>query len=127
MKVKAACKSCKEDIILKSTVSDRYRLSKKHGEEIALRCRTCNSEFDYHVDEFRAFGNKKMDFIIFLILLGATALVFTVTLQYLSFISALIMLFPSIVWLIISNSRAKRVINFNRYKLRGHLSSVEWE
>lgn len=127
MKIITKCKSCQQQIQIKSTSSDRYRLSKKIGEFTQLKCTQCNSIFDYHVDEFRAYQNKKVELGIFIILLSITIFIFILLIDTLSIIVGFVMIFPSLIWLIIVNQRGRRVINFNKYKISGHLTTVEWE
>ena len=115
MRLYAKCKSCPEDIILKSSVPTRMDLAKMEGNELELTCQNCKTRKTCHVDDIRAqFSTRKI-----LIAIGFSlilALVGTLLLLDAGFISTLTIGIPIIVALFVYKQENAAVHLFNRHK-----------
>lgn len=68
------CRSCKNEIAIKSYATDRIDLAKDMGETFPIQCLGCLTTEKYHINDVRAKGTKIIKLIAFAItVLGTLA------------------------------------------------------
>lgn len=75
MKLSINCQRCKQLVPFSANVSDRFELARKRGAQIDLRCRACNHQGAYHVNEIEARSSSATGVVAVAVFLIATALI----------------------------------------------------
>lgn len=60
MKLYTHCKSCKEDITIKSDAQTRPDLQMEKGDEFSVNCLSCGKQEKKHVNDVRGEPNKQI-------------------------------------------------------------------
>ena len=68
------CKSCKEDIVIKSSSATRPDLQMEKGTEFQINCQNCGNIEKVHVNDIKGEPNKKMILIGLVLGVIATAI-----------------------------------------------------
>ena len=103
------CKSCKSQIIIKSSAESRAELEREKGNEFNVNCQNCGSLEKKHVNDVKAKPNK------IIILIGISIGIFvTIALwTYYGAISTISGIIPVLFW----KEQMKSSKIFNSYRL----------
>lgn len=110
MKLYTICRTCNQEVRIRSMSSTRPDLEREKGEEFEINCMQCGSRYHIHVNDVSA---KESNMIIALgIGLSVVATVFLW--NYFGAMSTLSAILPGLIW----GQESKSVRNFNSYKIR---------
>jgi len=123
MKLCIICKKCDSPNCFNYMVNDRVELSMKKGESFMLRCKKCDFEKEYHVNEVFAKPNIVLNLIIFLIVLLSTVFLGIFLFKnyweysiYMVFLIPMTMAIPSMIYFTYIKSQNKKIRTFNNYR-----------
>jgi hypothetical protein len=121
MRISTECKKCSKVINTFTSASDRVELARMKGEKFKMKCKYCNSEEEYHVDDFEAEKSKLAMIMALLIFIIGTPLVIIffkdILLRYSYLIISGLVLIPGIIYGLIMKTHRERVYAFNSHKL----------
>lgn len=103
------CKSCKTEIVIKSSAESRAELEREKGDEFNVNCQSCGNFEKKHVNDIKAKPNKII--IIAGIIIGI--LVTIVLWTYYGAIGTISGIIPILFW----NEQMKSSKIFNSYML----------
>ena len=130
MKLYAECTHCENEVEFRLKAGTRIELLRKVGEDFELTCDYCGQKFEQHVDQIYAKRSKFLRLLAILIfLVGTPAVGFAVNPTVLNNINAvyvygLFLTIPVAIYGLIIQQDQRRVSDFNRNKVRGHISSI---
>jgi predicted nucleic-acid-binding Zn-ribbon protein len=122
MRLVVLCRKCYYENKIKAKAMDRFRLSRKIGEEFELKCPKCGKLNHYTVDDVEA-KEGLTELFYFLIVVVITSLSLFILKDYIrintwGLIPSLIAI-PVSFYAVISTIERKKIRAFNRFKLKG--------
>lgn len=132
MKVYGKCKNCSTEIACRTNAHTRVEFAMQDGENRTLKCKDCETENKFHVDELYANPSKIAQLIAGLVFLIGTPLTFFLVNpifesnrnHYVIYVVGGFLLVPVLVYAVLTRQEQKRVSDFNRRKLRGRIHNV---
>ena len=131
MKLYTKCKHCKNELKCSSLAGTRVEFAMQKWEKKDLKCNSCETKNEYHVDELYAKPSRIAEILAGLIFIVGTPLVFLflspIVLRggaFAVFIISGLFLVPVIVFGIIKKQDQIRVKAFNRSKLKGRIHNI---
>ena len=110
MKLYARCKSCKNELKIKSNAQTRPDLQMEKGEELKLNCLNCGKVDKVHINDIRAEQNKRI--ILIGLIFGIIATI--VLWYYFGAIGTVSAIIPVLFW----QTEMKSVKAFNSYLIK---------
>ena len=110
MKLYTNCKSCKEDIKIKSSASTRPDLQMEKGNEFNVNCQSCGKMEKKHVNDIKAEPNK----MVLLIGVGIGILATIFLWDFYGAIGTVSIIIPVLFW----QQQMNATRGFNSYLIR---------
>ncbi len=110
MKLYTVCKSCKNEIKIKSNASTRPDLQMERGDEFNINCHNCGITEKKHINDIKAQESN----LIMLIGIGVGILATIILWMYFGAIGTISLTIPLIFW----QQQMKAVKSFNSYTIR---------
>ena len=110
MQLYTRCSSCQNNIIIKSSASDRIALARKNGEEFQVNCE-CGNRYNIHVDDVKA-KQDKTTLILFLISL-VIGIIATIMIWNTGWFISLTISFPFLVLASVQKTQSNAINVFN--------------
>ena len=132
MKVYGKCQECETEVAYSTNANTRVEFAMRDGESRILKCKNCNTETNFHVDELYANESKLAQIGAGLIFLLCTPILFFIINpiftgsrnHYVIYVIGGFLLIPVIAYGIIKKQDQTRVSDFNRRKLKGRIHNI---
>lgn len=123
MRLVVLCRNCKRSSAIKGRASDRYKLSRKLGDEFDWECPKCSSTNHFSIDEVSA-ENGYSRLIFLLIAIAGIGVGFFLMKQYFTistwWLIPLLIAFPVTFYAAVSKEENNKIRTFNRFKLHSN-------
>ncbi|SHH76517.1 hypothetical protein [Winogradskyella jejuensis] len=132
MKVYGKCQKCETEVAYSTNTNTRVEFAMRDGESRILKCKNCNAETNFHVDELYTKESKLAQIGAGLIFLLGTPILFFIINpiftgsrnHYVIYVIGGFLLIPVIAYGIIKKQDQTRVSDFNRRKLKGRIHNI---
>lgn len=131
MKLIVKCPACRHENIAPHQVNYRIDYAKRYGENFPLSCKSCNETTEFHVDDIKAIDYSLVEIIKNRIFVFAITWVVTFVLGFflVGILGGIVLslIFTIISMFLVKRNNSKQNLIFNKYKLKGRVSGVDFK
>lgn len=123
MRLITICKKCKKEIAVRSCASDRGELAREKGKVFVLKCKHCQHEHVYNINEVKATVSHLLNLTLLLVAISISSFIGIYLFQnywgksiYLTYAIPVAIAIPLIIYSTFINSQNKKLRIFNSWR-----------
>lgn len=116
MQIYAFCPRCEVDISIKTQAETRSELEDEKGLYVDVRCNKCGTKHNFHVNRINAKVSPRGLITVLIVGIGL-ALLMTLILYFIGFLSPFTIALPIIIVSIYYKSQSTEASNFKRIRI----------